>query len=235
MKKTKLLGLLLALAVCLPVYGAFSPFGAAYAAESADDTASPSPSADLADIYAKLNALGNQIYDLQQIINGNGQNNAPQPEPTPTPVYAPKLKLISPFSATVTGRLAQNVEITVKNLGTSYAGSVLVQASAGGDAPFALSFPDGSNSFPNLGEGNSKTMTMRIAPDADAKSGAYPVTLTYSYKNAASENLTGTDTLTIKVDNAQYTTNVILYNFKSDKEPMTPGDSATIQATLENT
>ena len=229
MKKTKLFALLLILAVCVPIYGSAAPFGVAFAA--GNPTPPPTPAPDLQEIYDKINDLSNQINDLQQIISGGGN-----PAPTKSPdVFAPKIKLLSPFSVAATGGRSQDVEVTVKNLGTSYAASVLVQAAASGDAPFALSFPDGSNSFQSLTEGASKKLTMRITVDATAKSGSYPVTLTYSYKNAANVNMTDTDTLQVRIDGAQLSTNVILYDFKNDKDAIAPGDVVTVSAVLENT
>ncbi|MCL2463098.1 MAG: hypothetical protein FWF44_10565 [Defluviitaleaceae bacterium] len=237
MKKTKFFAVLLSLAVCAASV-AF-PLAAVYADDpspspSPGDTPPPAEQSEIDDIYANINALKQQLLDLQQQLSNQAQ---PPAATTAPPVYAPKIKLTSPFSVEVLGNRSQNVELTVKNLGTSSAISVLVQASASGDAPFTLSFPDGSNSFASLGESSTKTIVMNVKTDEDAKPGAYTVTLNYSYKSADSTNMTESDTLTVKVMGgaAQSGPYVIFHDFKSDTEPIVPGDNVTVSAILENT
>lgn len=172
-----------------------------------------------------------QILDLQNKINELNQ----QPASTPRPqVYAPKVKLLSPQTVNMDGKDSLEVTITVKNIGTSTATSLLTQAVPAADAPLTAEFLNNSNTVNSITDNSVKDMTLRITADKNAEPGTYAINLTHAYKNKNSDNLTETDTLYVRITGAPKTPSLILRDFRIDKATVTPGEAFTLTASLEN-
>ncbi|MDR1530874.1 MAG: hypothetical protein LBS62_01575 [Clostridiales bacterium] len=176
-----------------------------------------------------IDSLYNQINDIQ-----NQVPPTPIPEPTPIPVTLPVVKLLSPSMINVRNGSAADVEIQVQNIGSSFANNLLTQATVTGEAPFTLEFLNSSNAVSSLYEGRVQKMRLRVRVDANAKAGAYPVTLTHSYRNVKNENFSETDTLTVKVLNDATAPKVVLDDFKTSAEVVRGGGEFSLSVQMRN-
>ena len=206
--------------------GPFAP--APVLADTAADTPTPTDTTkqDIAD-------LQEAIRQLQEEMNSPGYNSGATP--TERPVAQPKVKLMAPTTVTLKGSARQDVVLSLKNVGSSYAQNLLVQASAGGDIPFTMEFVDGSNNISSLYSNNTQNVTLRFSLDKNPASGVYPITLSYTYKNIYDENLTETDTLAVKVDGQAVSAPLLAVSeFSNSAKSLYPGDGFTLSAKLIN-
>ncbi|MDR1000416.1 MAG: hypothetical protein LBL96_06415 [Clostridiales bacterium] len=185
----------------------------------------------------RLNDLERSVEMIIDAINNMDTAPALEPtyDPTPTPrPVAPKVKLVGPQTAQVNAGQTLDIVITVRNVGVGGAGSVLASIVAPTDAGLSLSFVDSTNNLGTINENAEKTMRLRIAADGDAKPGNYNVELKYSYRDANAVNSDESDTITIRIVNAGYSSALMLSDFKSQGD-IAPGSSFDLGARLINT
>lgn len=180
-------------------------------------------------LQAQINDYGQElvqtIQDLQAQITAT---------PTPKPA-APKIKVQEPAVITLKDTSARTSQITLKNVGTGQASNVLVQFEIPATAPLIVYFTESTNYIRSIRASGTADVKLRIEPNKNAASGTYPITLKYTYVDENNKEITDTDIIYIKLDNASSSANVILYQFNNSKQIIKAGDVFTIEALLENT
>ncbi len=187
-------------------------------------------------ITKALTAIFLSVVLLGGISTAYANDYLPPPDPTPTerPIANPKVKLVTPSVVTIRNGSQQDVEITIKNVGSSFANTVLTQATVTGDSPISLQFLNNSNAFSSIYEGVSKKATLRIKVDPNAADGNYPITLTHSFKNIYNSNFSDTDTITVRVVRTDKAPSMVMENFSSSLETVAPGEKFTVSANIIN-
>ncbi|MCL2665535.1 MAG: hypothetical protein FWE82_07980, partial [Defluviitaleaceae bacterium] len=156
-----------------------------------------------------------------------------QPTSTPAPVVNPLIKLLSPQTVTVKSGTTTEIELQIRNIGTSAATAVLVQASVSG--PLSVSFSNNANSIGNVNENTTRSVKLNVTADSAADAGSYQVALTFSYRDRNGLNVTDTDMFTVRIDPAAVTSpRVSLVSIKADKVNVKAGDAVNVTMNIEN-
>ena len=194
-------------------------------------TPTPAPSD-----YDRLQEELDRIYDrLESLYDQQYIPPAPDPPaPTEKPAAAPMVKVLSPQTVTLAAGGATDAIITLKNVGTSHAYSVLTQAVPTGDGVLTIMFLNNSNSIQSVSENNEAKVTMRINADKSAKPGTYSIEITNSYRDMYAVNHSQTDSIIVKVENPGYSAGLLLKNFSVTGDAITPGSPFTLNVTLSN-
>jgi hypothetical protein len=148
-------------------------------------------------------------------------------------VQAPNIKLLSSPTISLEKGDAIEVELVVKNIGTSSAINLLTQAETG-DGPFSVVFLNSSNSTASVNENATHTMTLRIVADANAKTGAYALKLNHSYRTQDRRNESSSDLLSVRVTGTDTAPNVVLNAFRTDVVKHTPGSTFRLTVPIQN-
>ena len=235
MRKLKKFSILLIIA--LTVISFFCPI-MAYAEEESpapEPTPTPVPTPAPSDLDKMQEEL-DKIYDYLDSLS-NKQAPAPTypPEPTEKPVAAPLVKVLSPQTITLYAGSITDTEITLKNVGTSHASSVLTQATTtAGDPGFTMTFLNGSNSISSIGQNSETNVLLRFITDKTAKPGTYTIEITNSFRDMYGANLTEKDSINVKVENSGYGAGMFLKDFSSSSDSITPGSTFTLSLKLIN-
>ena len=212
----------------------------------AADTEEDEPT--ISELVDMINKMIGEVYTITGLANDNLEaqikalkdqlSGYTPPSSAPEPVNAPRIKLLSPQTVRVRPGETAEVEVILRNIGTSVANSLLTQVSPEVDSPFALTVLNDSNTARSVREGATHSIKLRVAVDADAKSGSYKIDLASLYKDRDSKNLSENDYFIVRVvDGAEAQPappHVILYNFHSDRLNPKPGDSFNLTAAIEN-
>ena len=181
-----------------------------------------------------LDDIQSQLNDIYDKLNNQSNYTPDTAEPTEKPIASPLIKVLSPQTVSVSAGRLTDVTLTLKNVGISHAYSVLTQAKASGDSAFSISFLDNSNSNIIVTENNQVYVVMRLMVDKTAKPGTYNIDITNSFRDMYGVNLTQTDSITVKVENPNFGTGLILKDFNISSDKITPGDTFTLNVTLSN-
>jgi hypothetical protein len=197
----------------------------------------PLPS-ELPDLQQELDGLRSEINDLYDWINSN-IDSLRQEEPTPAaetekPAASPMLKLASPMSAQLSAGRTSTIAASIKNVGSSYALGILVQASAPSDAPFIFEFSDNSNNITSLYEGASSNVMIKITVDPDAKAGVYDLLLKFSFKDMLGNSVTQEDALQLRLSGSQAAAAPTLRGFAVEPQAISAGSEFEISAVIVN-
>jgi hypothetical protein len=202
-----------------------------------EETETPTPTETPASaLWPEMQSLYDQIQELKEQMNAAPTPRPPQPTQVPA-VYAPLIKLFSPQNITMGQDETVNQIVTIKNIGTSVANSVLVQAQPAAESPFTVEIMDDTQNMGAINENNSKEMRIRIVTDKDAKPGAYPINLKYFYKDRNQENKSSEDTILVRVTGEEEKPElaaITMSNFSASRQWIMPGDSFTLTADIEN-
>ena len=159
-------------------------------------------------------------------------------QPTTTrPPDNPRLHLLSPQSITVRAGETMEVDITIRNVGTGPAQSVMSQAIPSG--PFTIEFLNNSNLTNSIAEGRQHTIRMRITVNDDAVSNNHSIAFTHHFRPQGQNNTTTTDTLPVRIIGAeedQGEPNVRISNFRvtSASTPISGNQTFTVAADIQN-
>jgi len=181
-----------------------------------------------------INDLQDQIDELKSIVEYLWNNsNSAAPTSPPQPIYDPIVKLISPLSVSIKPGETIEVDLNLKNIGISSALNLLVLANA--DSPLTAQFVRGAGSVGILNENSTRSAKMQITASEDISADTYAIKLEYYYKDGNNKNISGSDTLNVRVNTAAVKTpRVSLLGFKSSIASVAPGGSFTVTAVLEN-
>jgi len=165
------------------------------------------------------NELREQIYELE-----TGQR-------------APLVHLVNPQNILVEPGDDEEISLTIRNIGSQPAHSLLTTAVVSTGAPFIIEFANNANRLTILQQSSQRNMTMRIIVDADAEPGATgTITLTHRYSTHLGASLDTTDTIHVRVGgDAAGTVGLRLTNIRTSETNVGQDQEFRINATLQNT
>ena len=220
--------------IALTVISFFCPI-MAYAEEESP-TPKPPPTPVPTPAPSELDKMQEELDKIYDYLNSLDRQPAPTypPEPTEKPVAAPLVKVLSPQTITLYAGSITDTEITLKNVGTSHASSVLTQAVTTGDPGFSMTFLNGSNSISSIGQNGETNVLMRFITDKTAKPGTYTIEITNSFRDMYGVNHTEKDSINVKVENSGYGAGMFLKDFSGSSDSLTPGSTFTLSLKLIN-
>jgi len=180
-----------------------------------------------------VEALQRQIdamYNTIRMLQNELENRPNQPPPVP---QAPLLRLINPTSIVVMPGEEIDVTITVRNIGTGTAQSIITHAAAGA-APFLMEFRNNTNNVHSMIQNAQRHMTLRITVDENAEPGNHAITLNHHFRNTAGESTTTTDTINVRIGGEVGVSNVRLSNFRTSVSTLGADQTFTVTADLQN-
>ncbi|MDR1643697.1 MAG: hypothetical protein LBC41_02175 [Clostridiales bacterium] len=198
-----------------------------------EPTASPAPVDS--DVKQELESIQSQLNDLYSWIQSNVYNQPTTEVPTEKPVYTPLIKVSSPLNVNLTPGKEAVIEVFAKNVGSSYANGVLVQASTPTNAPFSFEFQGNSNVLSSIRDGGTASFFLVVHPDSDAAAGNYTMDFKFSYKDEAGVSKTDTDIIQLRVAGSTVATyNPVIKGIEADKTQIEAGTSFNLSAVVSN-
>jgi len=174
------------------------------------------------------------IDDLRR-QNENLTRQLNEVQSTPTPPQNPLVHLINPTSIDIMPGEVLSVDITVRNIGTGTAHSLLTQAVTTG--PFVVEFLNNTNIVNSLSQNSQRQMTMRISVNANATPGTHTIDLTHLFRNNAGTNTSTTNTIVVRIGGETVepgTPLVRLTNIQSSVYIASPGQNFVVTADVQN-
>lgn len=125
--------------------------------------------------------------------------------------------------------------IQVKNKGTAVAERVVMRAKSDeAMPPFQLNFSDGEN-VGNLGVNGTKSLKLYVNMNGSPEKASYPITISYTYYDAAGGSYSGSDTIYIKLKGFDREPSYLFDQMKTIPENISPGTGATLSGRVKNT
>ena len=175
-----------------------------------------------------MQRLQAEIDRLQGLLNA---------QPTPTPVTAPLPHLVGPHNITIPAGETMDVTLTIRNIGTHTAFSLLSHATTTG--PFVVEFLNNTNSMGSMTQASQRHMMLRIIVDPDIPSGNHTINITHRFRDAAGVNASSTDVLNVRVigedEEDEGAANIRIGNFRSSVSTPGADESFTVTADIQNT
>lgn len=149
----------------------------------------------------------------------------------------PLIHLVTPHTIMLEAGDDTEVALTVRNMGSHPAHSLLTVATVSSDAPFVVDFIGNSNRLNQLANGSQRDMNLRITVDADATPGSVGIiTLTHRYNTQVGAPLETQDTILVRIGGeitVPGTANLRLTNIRASDTNL--GQNGRIRFELTNT
>ena len=153
------------------------------------------------------------------------------------PAGAPKITIVNGPVFDVEAGKENKVEVSVKNLSSNLANSILVMPKLKEveNNPLNISLDAPSNNISSISPNAGKTLTFLVDVDPLAEAKTYAVDVDFSYFNTDGVNYTSTSTIYFKVTNfAVGNTRVTMENIKLTPSSLDLGGSGTLTAVVKN-
>ena len=164
----------------------------------ANDETTPTIPPEIQDALNNLRIQFNR--DLQDAIRQ--MTPVPTPQPTPPPVFEPILRLISPLSISLEPGESSEIQISVRNIGTHHALSVLTQAIPDLGSPIVVEFLDNTNNTARINQNTTNNMRLRITVDGNAEPGSHEITLEHFFRDQGGEHHNTSNSIAVRITGA---------------------------------
>lgn len=125
--------------------------------------------------------------------------------------------------------------IQVKNKGGALAESIVMRAKSDeAIPPFKINFSAGEN-VGNLGANGVKSLNMYVEITGTVEKASYPITISYTYQDAAGSSYSGSDTIYLRMKGFNTEPDYTFDQMKLAPESMSPGTAATLSGIVKNT
>lgn len=126
------------------------------------------------------------------------------------------------------------IDLQVKNKGSAIANRIVMRAKSDEALPpFKISFSDGEN-VGSLGVNSSQNVRMYITMDETPEKSSYPITISYTYQNAAGDSFSGSEIIHLKIKGFDKEPTYLFDNMKMVPESLTPGQGGTVSGIVKN-
>ncbi len=181
---------------------------------------------------------GSKTVALSLYVKEANPEDATKPAPVDTTKYKPVLNIVGD-NDTPQGTAGEKMTITVPvNNSSSYAAKnvkVSLDASDLSRFPFNAGKMNFQKTIDQIGSNETKSVSFDLLVSETAVSGDYNLKFNFSYTNSYNDEMTGSDTIFVKIVNNNTAPRVVVSRVIISSQPVVPGSTVAATIVLKNT